>query len=164
MFEYELYCRRLNLEDTKNKMQTDDKDKDGFVTWDEFTVSTYGMTEEELKDYQENDVEDPEAKTLMSKVGLSAIYQKSISSNHVYIIDIITFVSDFYILTFALLTKWMCIYAISAFFSCYSHNARTSCCSFHLSPIENTCSPVQCQHFSTDMIQIYSNMYTLYKS
>lgn len=36
-------------------MKTDDKDGDGYVTWDEYLISTYGMSEEELKEYGDDE-------------------------------------------------------------------------------------------------------------
>lgn len=58
----------MNLEDTKQKVKVDDKDEDGMVTWEEFMVSTYGMPEDELETYKQNDLDDEEAKKTMEKV------------------------------------------------------------------------------------------------
>ena len=71
-----IFSSKLHLEDTRSKLMTDDKDGDGSVTWNEHMVSTYGMEEEELKDYQENDVEDPELKEPVPEV-VTYMYYKS---------------------------------------------------------------------------------------
>lgn len=68
---------KLNLEDTKMRMKTDDRDKDGFVTWDEYLESTYGMSESELEEFKKDDVDAKESQHQMDKVqkwfGLSII-------------------------------------------------------------------------------------------
>lgn len=59
------------MEDTKDRLEVDDKNADGFVTWEEFTESTYGMSEEELAELQETGGESENAQKKMAKVTAS---------------------------------------------------------------------------------------------
>lgn len=53
------------------RMESDDADEDGFVSWAEYLDSTYGMTEEELEKYKSEDLKDKESKDTMEQVHTS---------------------------------------------------------------------------------------------
>lgn len=58
---------KLNTAETKMRMESDDADEDGFVSWAEYLDSTYGMTEEELEKYKSEDLKDKESKDTMEQ-------------------------------------------------------------------------------------------------
>lgn len=53
-----VYHRRLNVEETKDRMDEDDKNEDGQITWAEYLQAIYSMTEEELQDYRKSDLDE----------------------------------------------------------------------------------------------------------
>ena len=67
------------------RMQSDDKNEDGYVSWDEYLESTYGMTEEELEKHKSEDLEDKDSKATMEKV----CKQKHIKSTCIYTVHVI---------------------------------------------------------------------------
>lgn len=46
--------RNLDIEEASIKMNTDDRDKDGFVMWDEFLLSVYGFDSDQMTDWAED--------------------------------------------------------------------------------------------------------------
>jgi len=61
----------INMEEAEEKLHSDDENKDGKLTWDEYLNAIYGMSESDLKTYKEADMDDPEAKKMMEQVSNS---------------------------------------------------------------------------------------------
>lgn len=60
--------RNANMEESTERMESDDDNEDGLITWEEYTKNVYAMTPEELDEYKNSDLEDEEAKKLFTKV------------------------------------------------------------------------------------------------
>lgn len=66
----DLPSRKLNIEESEESMEQDDTDKDGSLTWEEHIYAVYKMDVDSLKEYQESELDDPEAKALLIKVSV----------------------------------------------------------------------------------------------